>query len=86
MRSNAGIVKITPAARDSPAEAAVWTILFSRILEFRNTLNIPIDMTAAGMDADTVIPANSPRYAFAPAKIIDRIMPRRHALIVISAG
>ena len=86
MRSNAGIVKITPAARDSPAEAAVCTILFSRILEFRNTLNIPMEITAAGIDADTVIPANSPRYAFAPAKTIERIMPRRQAFMVISAG
>ena len=86
MSSNAGIVKITPAARDSPADAAVWTILFSRILDFLNTLNIPIDITAAGMDADTVIPANSPRYAFAPARTIDRIMPRRQAFMVISVG
>ena len=61
MRSNAGIVKITPAAKDSPADAAVCTILFSRILEFRNALNIPIDITAAGMDAETVMPANRPR-------------------------
>ena len=28
----AGIVNITPAASDSPAEPVVWTMLFSRIV------------------------------------------------------
>ena len=57
----AGIVKITPAARLSPAEAAVCTMLFSRMLDSRNSRRIAIEITAAGMDADTVMPANIPR-------------------------
>jgi len=32
---------------------------------------IPIEITAAGMEADTVIPTISPRYAFAAPKVID---------------
>ena len=54
-------MKITPAASDSPAEAAVCTMLFSRILDFRNIRSTPMEITAAGMDADTVMPANNPR-------------------------
>ena len=30
---------------------------------------MPIEITAAGTEADTVMPANMPRYAFAPARI-----------------
>jgi hypothetical protein len=30
---NAGTVKTTPPATDSPAEPIVWTMLFSRIVE-----------------------------------------------------
>ena len=30
-KMSAGIVKMTPPAIDSPAEPAVWTMLFSRI-------------------------------------------------------
>ena len=56
--NNAGTVKITPAARDSPALAMVCTALFSRIVTSLNRdLSIIIDITAAGMLADTVIPA-----------------------------
>ena len=54
-------MKITPAANDSPADAAVWTILFSKIFDFLNYDNTPIDITAAGIEAETVIPANRPR-------------------------
>ena len=59
--SNAGIVKITPAASASPDDAAVWTMLFSRILERRKRRRMAIEATAAGIEADTVIPAKSPR-------------------------
>ncbi len=52
---------MTPAASDSPAEAEVCTMLFSRILDSRNNFRIPMEITAAGIDADTVRPANSPR-------------------------
>src|SRR5687768_2858654 len=37
---------------------------------------IAIDSTAAGIDADTVMPANIPRYAFAPPSTTARIEPR----------
>ena len=37
---------------------------------------IPIEITAAGIDADTVIPTRSPRYAFAPPNKIARTIPR----------
>ena len=58
----AGTVKITPAASDSPALAMVCTALFSRMLTSLNRLRrISIDMTAAGMLAETVIPAYKPR-------------------------
>ena len=56
--SIAGTVKITPAASDSPALAIVCTALFSRILTSLNILRkMSIDMTAAGILAETVIPA-----------------------------
>ena len=80
------MVKITPAANDSPAEAAVWTMLFSKILDFLNKDKIPIDMTAAGIDAETVIPANKPRYAFAPARIMESNTPKKRAFTVISGS
>ena len=37
---------------------------------------ILIERTAAGMEADTVMPTRKPRYAFAPPNTIARIMPR----------
>src|SRR4051812_37130152 len=78
---SAGSVKITPAARPSPDAAAVCTALFWRMLPERNSLNRPIEITAAGTEADTVMPANMPRYAFAPARMIDNRQPR-----MITAG
>jgi hypothetical protein len=52
---------MTPAASASPDDAAVWTILFSRMLDCRNRRRIAIEATAAGIEADTVIPAKRPR-------------------------
>src|SRR5690606_3859679 len=78
----AGSVKITPAASDSPADADVCTMLFSRMFESLKNRRIAIEITAAGIDADTVSPANSPRYAFAPARITDSRMPRTIAFDV----
>ena len=52
---------MTPAAKDSPADAAVCTILFSNMFDFLNKDQTPIEITAAGMEADTVIPAKRPR-------------------------
>ena len=85
--SIAGTVKITPAANDSPALAIVWTALFSRILTSLNMLRkISIDMTAAGILAETVIPAYSPRYAFAAVIKIPRITPTTRTRNVSSFG
>ena len=58
----AGMVKITPAAIDSPAEPMVCTMLFSRMVpRLRSPLRIPIEITAAGIEAETVIPTFKPR-------------------------
>ena len=58
---SAGIVKMMPAARLSPADAQVWTWFASRMERSRNTYRkTSIAMTAAGIDADTVIPTLSP--------------------------
>ena len=40
--------------------------------------------TVPGIDAETVIPANSPRYVFADDSIIDNNIPRNIALRVNS--
>ncbi len=55
------MVKMTPAASDSPALAQVWTMLFSRMFEWRKSRSTPMEMTAAGIEADTVMPAKRPR-------------------------
>ena len=69
-RNSAGIVKIAPAASDSPAEPMVCTMLLSRMEFLRMIMRItPIDITAAGIEAETVIPTRSPRYALAAPKI-----------------
>ena len=61
IRIIAGMVKMMPAARDSPAEAQVCTWFASNIVEsLKSILNNNIAMTAAGIEADTVIPALSP--------------------------
>lgn len=36
---------------------------------------IPMEITAAGIDADTVMPAYSPRYVLAAPNMIDRMTP-----------
>src|SRR5271167_1833106 len=59
---SAGIVNITPAASDSPADPVVCTILFSRIVDRPNARKMLIDKTAIGIDADTVKPARNPTY------------------------
>ena len=84
MRINAGKVNITPAANDSPADAEVCTKLCSRILEFFKNLIKLIDIIAAGIDADTVMPANRPRYVLADDNIIENNIPRTIALSVSS--
>ena len=61
-RNNAGIVKMEPAASDSPAEPMVCTMLFSRMESFFMIIRITaMEITAAGMEADTVMPTRNPR-------------------------
>ena len=85
IRNKAGAVKITPAARPSPTEAIVWTILFSSIETFfEKSLNAAIERTAAGMDAETVVPTFKPRYVFPIPKISPKKQPKTMALKVIS--
>ena len=56
--TSAGTVKMIPAARLSPDEAMVCTMLFSRIVPRRRMPRmIPIEITAAGIDAETTMPA-----------------------------
>ena len=83
----AGSVKIAPAARDSPAEPIVCTMLFSRI-EFLLMITriIPIESTAAGIDAEIVIPTLSPKYALAAPKTIAKMIPTMMATGVISGS
>ena len=57
----AGMVKITPAASDSPAEPTVCTMLVSRTLPVWKARKTAMAMTAAGMDALTVRPTRRPR-------------------------
>ncbi len=60
------MVKMTPPAMDSPAEPAVCTTLFSRIeacdpsMRERRRKTV-IEMTAMGMEAETVSPTRRPR-------------------------
>ncbi len=85
--NNAGSVKIAPAASDSPAEPIVCTILFSRIESRLNIIRMtPMEITAAGIDADTVIPTRSPRYAFAPPNKTASSIPRTIETGVISGS
>ena len=62
----AGIVTPRPKAIDSPADPAVWTMLFSRMVASRRPnlerrRNSVIEMTATGIDALTVKPTFSTR-------------------------
>ena len=92
----AGMVTPTPNAIDSPADPAVCTILFSRIvasfmpslLSMRNSV---IEITATGIDALTVSPTLSTRYSDDAPKIIPRIVPTKtprkvNSLITVLLG
>jgi hypothetical protein len=54
-------VKITPEAIDVPADAPVWTMLFSRMPPPPSARRTAIETTAAGMADAIVMPANNPR-------------------------
>ena len=82
---SAGSVKIAPAASDSPAEPMVCTKLFSRIeSRFKMMRMIPIERTAAGIEAETVMPTRRPRYAFAAPNSTASRIPRPIETGVIS--
>ena len=62
----AGMVTPRPKAMDSPADPAVWTILFSRIVASRppaldQSRNNAREITATGIEALTVRPTLSTR-------------------------
>ena len=61
-RKSTGIVNIEPAARDSPAEPMVCTILLSNIEFFLSIIRrTPIEITAAGIEAEIVKPTLRPK-------------------------
>ena len=76
---SAGIVNITPAASDSPAEPVVCTMLFSRIVERPNARRMLMDSTAMGMDAETVSPARNPTYTVTAPNSSPNSAPSRTA-------
>src|SRR5688572_8588547 len=82
---SAGMVKMAPEATDVPAEAMVWTMLFSRMVRRRNALRTARETTAAGMLAATVRPAFRPRYVLAAPRRTARARPSRRPLKVTSA-
>ncbi len=61
-RNSAGIVKIVPVASEVEADATVCERFASRIVpRDRIRLNTATVITAAGIEADTVIPTRRPR-------------------------
>ena len=69
----------------SPAVVIVCTMLFSKMESRRKIpLRIAIEITAAGIDAETVNPIRRPKYALAAPKTMARIIPRIIAVTVNS--
>ena len=61
-RKRAGIVKIVPVASEVEAEATVCERLASRIVPLeRRSRKVATVITAAGIEAETVIPTRRPR-------------------------
>jgi hypothetical protein len=56
------------------------------MLPRRIARKMPIEMTAAGTEAETVMPANMPRYAFAPASTTESTAPRMNTPAVSSGN
>src|SRR6185503_2478706 len=76
----AGIVTPIPNAIDSPADPAVWTMLFSRIVasrnpNFENTRKRVMEITATGIEALTVSPTLRTRYNEDAPKMMPRTVP-----------
>src|SRR5712691_2287589 len=83
---SAGKVKMTPAARDSPAEPVVCTILFSRMVERPKARRILMDKTEMGIDAETVSPARRPTYTVTAPNSNPQSAPRMTARMENSLG
>lgn len=81
--SIAGIVNITPAASAVPAAAPIIPMFTSSIVPFSGFSSAKA-ITAPGIAADTVIPAYSPKYAFADPSMIASIAPMSIAFSVSS--
>ena len=54
-KMSAGMVNITPAARDSPADPVVCTILFSRIVERPKARKMLMESTEIGIEAEIIL-------------------------------
>src|SRR6266704_261748 len=83
---SAGMVNMTPAASDSPAEPVVWTMLFSRIVERPKARRMLIDNTEMGIEAETVRPARRPTYTVTAPNNNPNRAPRMTARIENSLG
>src|SRR6202007_3441782 len=73
---SAGMVNITPAARDSPAEPVVCTMLFSRMVERPNARKMLMERTEMGIEAETVRPGGRPTYTVTAPKSKPKSAPR----------
>jgi hypothetical protein len=82
----AGKVKIAPAATASPADAMACTTLFSRMVAPPAIRRIAMEITAAGILAETVRPAYRPRYALAAPRMSARAIPSAMPRGVSSRG
>ena len=83
----AGMVKIAPATKASPTEAAVRVRFCSSTPPRKNgSRNRAIEITAAGIVAATVWPAFMPRYALAAPNTAASKMPATTAFKVNSGS
>ena len=85
----AGMVTPRPNAIDSPADPAVCTMLFSRMVasrrpSFDNTRKSVMAITATGIEALTVNPTFSTRYSEDAPKMIPSTVPITMGITVIS--
>ena len=63
-----------PPATASPAEAAVCTKLFSRMVAFLKKRKIPMEIIAAGIEAEVRMPSLNAKYEFDIAsKVVNKI-------------
>ena len=85
-KMSAGMVNMTPAASDSPAEPVVWTMLFSRMVERPKARRMLMDKTEMGMEAETVRPARRPTYTVTAPNRSPKSAPRMTARTVNSAS